>query len=458
MKEFFIFFSRETRTTTATTQYQTREVTHKYCYHQQTMVVFYYPILILPIIVVLSNGAVASINHHGEKEEPFERIRRTKNERNNVCKTVDLRSNKQSEDDEHLRSSFFELICTGSTGGAKLVDSTGFIFRRSAPGAKMIQLDGGTQLHGLEIAAACGHFDDFIDNSSINTNDQDDQQTRKSTKLLSDFEKAQMVWQNIVGQTISHPHLDHISDFIMMSQELPFGGNFPVYARQTVLDDLQNHVFNNKIWPDFFDLGFSPTEKTLVKVPLKENEPALLEDIGIEITPFLLNHGNPGGSTSFLLCKPSSSSYSAAIRSGDACFLTIFDTGPDSVLDDKDKELQTVWEYVAPLYIKGLLKGILIESSFVTETKDEMLFGHLTPCYVLQELRVLANMAGVESLDGLNILIMHIKWKMLDTNYIEKVQNEFSMDVLDNGQGTCAEKNDLNVKFTFVQQGRRYLL
>jgi 3',5'-cyclic-nucleotide phosphodiesterase len=189
---------------------------------------------------------------------------------------------------------------------------------------------------------------------------------------------------------------------------------------------------------------------------LKENESTLLEGIGIEITSFLLNHGNPGGSTSFLLCEPSSSSSSAA-RSGDACFLTIFDTGPDSVYDE-DKELQTVWEYVAPLYIKGLLKGILIESSFVTETKDEMLFGHLTPCYVLQELRILANMAGVESLDGLNILIMHIKWKMLDTDYIEKVQNEFSMHVLDNRQGTCVEKNNLNVKFTFVQQGRRYFL
>jgi cAMP phosphodiesterase len=56
-----------------------------------------------------------------------------------------------------------------------------------------------------------------------------------------------MVWQNIVGQTISHPHfLDHTSDFIMMSQELPFGGNFPVYARRTVLDDLQNHVLTTR--------------------------------------------------------------------------------------------------------------------------------------------------------------------------------------------------------------------
>ena len=84
-------------------------------------------------------------------------------------------------------------------------------------------------------------------------------------------------------------------------------------------------------WPDFFNIGFSPTDKTLVKVPLTENQPTLLEDIGIEITPFLLNHGNPGGSTSFLLCEPSSSETS----SGGACFFTIFDTGPDSVYDDE---------------------------------------------------------------------------------------------------------------------------
>jgi 3',5'-cyclic-nucleotide phosphodiesterase len=384
-----------------------------------------------------------------------ETIRKIKNEEFNPCKTVDLRSSLSKDDDDVDNSkkddrpkSFFELICTGSTGGARMVDMTGFMFRRDQPSAKMIQLDGGTQIQGLVIAAACGHFDDLID--SIIIDDYDGGGNHRRRTELSDFEKAQIVWQNIIGQTVSHPHLDHISDFILMSQELPFGGKFPVYARQTVLDDLQNHIFNNKIWPDFFDIGFSSTDKTLVKIALEESKPTILEDVGIEITPFLLNHGNPGGSTAFLLCEQSS------LSSG-ACFLAIFDTGPDSVYED-GMELQTIWEYVAPLYVDGLLKGVLIESSFVTETNDEMLFGHLTPCYVLQELRVLANKAGVESLDGLNVLIMHIKWKMLDSNYIERVQKEFTQEKLDNGQGTCIEQNDLSVKFTFVQQGRRYLL
>lgn len=338
-----------------------------------------------------------------------------------VCDPVDLTHDSSS-------SASFELICTG---GARLTDMTGYAIRRSSPDANMLQLDGGTQMQGLEIAAACGHFDDL---------------QGVDIHIMSDFEKAQVAWQRIVGQTVSHPHMDHVADFITMSQELPFGGNYPVYARETVLQDLETHVFNFRIWPDFFNIGFSPNDNTLVRAPLAPFTPVLVPNLGLLLTAFPLNHENPGGSTAFMVEDPDSG----------AAFLSIFDTGPDSILTGD--ELRAIWDYVAPLYNDGRLKGVMMESSFITELADTSLFGHLTPCYILQELRSLADAAGVADLEGFNVLVMHIKWKVLDQDYIQTVRNEFELDYLDNLQGTCSEANDLKVKFTFVEQGARYSL
>jgi hypothetical protein len=54
----------------------------------------------------------------------------------------------------------------------------------------------------------------------------------------------------------------------------------------------------------------------------------------------------------------------------------------------------------APLVRRRLLKAIFLECSFVTSHPDELLFGHLTPKYVIEELQVLANfVAGGEGDD-----------------------------------------------------------
>jgi cAMP phosphodiesterase len=128
--------------------------------------------------------------------------------------------------------------------------------------------------------------------------------------------------------------MDHVADFITMSQELPFGGNYPVYARETVLQDLETHVFNFRIWPDFFNIGFSPNDNTLVRAPLASFTPVLVPNLGLLLTAFPLNHENPGGSTAFMVEDPISG----------AAFLSIFDTGPDSILTGD--ELRAIWDYV----------------------------------------------------------------------------------------------------------------
>lgn len=49
-----------------------------------------------------------------------------------------------------------------------------------------------------------------------------------------------------------------------------------------------------------------------------------------------------------------------------------------------------VWDKAAPKIASGQLKAIFIESSYTDSRPDQILFGHLTPKYIFEELKVLA--------------------------------------------------------------------
>ncbi|KAF7897030.1 hypothetical protein EAF00_005258 [Botryotinia globosa] len=64
------------------------------------------------------------------------------------------------------------------------------------------------------------------------------------------------------------------------------------------------------------------------------------------------------------------------------------DVEPDSLsLFPRNKQ---VWQDAAPKIAAGILKGIFIECSYDDSRPDDLLFGHLTPRYVVEELKVLA--------------------------------------------------------------------
>ncbi|KAF7879606.1 hypothetical protein EAF04_000801 [Stromatinia cepivora] len=64
------------------------------------------------------------------------------------------------------------------------------------------------------------------------------------------------------------------------------------------------------------------------------------------------------------------------------------DVEPDSISAfPRNKQ---VWQDAAPKVAAGTLKGIFIECSYDDSRSDEMLFGHLNPRYLIEELKVLA--------------------------------------------------------------------
>ncbi len=110
----------------------------------------------------------------------------------------------------------------------------------------------------------------------------------------------------------------------------------------------------------------------------------------MSVTAFPLSHGGVE-STAFL------------IESDGDAVLCFGDTGPDAV--EKGTRLRDVWTAVAERVRQKRLKAIVIESSYTSDRPDNLLFGHLTPRYVLEALRELDKQAGGNALKGLPVVV-----------------------------------------------------
>ncbi|MCP3872559.1 MAG: hypothetical protein GY699_05300 [Desulfobacteraceae bacterium] len=66
------------------------------------------------------------------------------------------------------------------------------------------------------------------------------------------------------------------------------------------------------------------------------------------------------------------------------------DTGPDEL--EKAPTTKALWEKIVPLIKQQQLRVIYIESSYQDEQPDNLLFGHLTPVWIMKAFRELACM------------------------------------------------------------------
>ena len=120
--------------------------------------------------------------------------------------------------------------------------------------------------------------------------------------------------------------------------------------------------------------------------------------VELTVTAYPLSHGGTE-STAFLLKNKEEES-----------FVFLGGVGPDQV--EKSDKLEKLWQALAPEVKAGRLKGMVIETSFVNETPDNLLFGHMTPKWLLQELSVLESLAGKGSLQGQNVVISLVKYHL----------------------------------------------
>ena len=165
--------------------------------------------------------------------------------------------------------------------------------------------------------------------------------------------------QNIRDVVLTHAHLDHIAGLPLFLDDLFSELNEPVriHARRSVIDVLEEHIFNWQVYPRFSELsnGNSPI------IEYVELETGVINRIAhLNVLPVSVNHVVP--STGFII----SDERTTVAFTGDTFEMDVF------------------WDHVNAIQN---LSALLIECAFPNRLTDlAKTSGHMTPQRLLAEL------------------------------------------------------------------------
>jgi 3',5'-cyclic-nucleotide phosphodiesterase len=307
----------------------------------------------------------------------------------------------------------FVSIVLGATGGLREDNLSAYLLAEKGT-TDFVCLDAGTLLAGIRKASTIGSFWDI--------------RVPPESNLTLD---GWVLQNSIKAYLISHAHLDHIAGLILNSTD---DSKKDLLGLNPTIDYLRDHVFNWKIWPNFGTEGEMPHLKKYNYVRLNPGQEYKISDTSMTVEPFLLSHSRSYPSTAFL------------IQSNGFYTLYFGDTGPDAI--EKSEALKTVWTRIAPIIKAKKLQGFFLEISYPEGRPDEKLFGHLTPSWLMKELRRLAEWVDPgnpkQALQDLTVIVTHIKPSLergpAMSDLIMKQLNEL---------------NDLGIRFIVAEQGQR---
>lgn len=270
----------------------------------------------------------------------------------------------------------FELITLGDTGGIEDGNLSSFLLR-SIEDENFISLDAGSLVNGINVALENNAFD------SLTTTP--DPALNPNGNILHHHVKAYL---------LSHGHLDHVAGLLIAS---PDDNSKPIYALSSVNQTMSDTYFNWQAWANFTNRGIAPMLNKYDVIDLAPQKTVEIKDTALTVTPFSLSH--PLESTAFV------------IEHNNDMFVYFGDTGPDEV--EKQGKLDAVWRYLAKQMQHKTLRGISIEVSFDNTRPDNLLFGHLTPKWLMQELTSFhALVEDKEQLSNMKVIISHIKYSL----------------------------------------------
>lgn len=167
--------------------------------------------------------------------------------------------------------------------------------------------------------------------------------------------------QRVKHILLSHLHLDHIKDIPPLVDNLSglVDHQVVVASLPSVVKGLQEHIFNDMVFPNFFNLQ-GPCPPILRAQGLEVKKEIMLSG-GISVTPVLVNH--------------TVETVGFVIRDGSAAWIYSGDT----------HLTEEIWQIAAKT---PDLKGIFIEVSFPDSMMDIAIQSkHLTPKLLAQEFR-----------------------------------------------------------------------
>lgn len=312
---------------------------------------------------------------------------------------------------EEIKASF-SVVVLGSEGGLVEGELSSYLVTRPGSGV-YVALDAGSLISGLRVAHSAGSLEDC-----------------RAPVGSEDSPERWVLRQGIKAYLISHAHLDHVAGLVLASTD---DSAKPLMALDATIDSLRDHLFNWEIWPNFGNEGLRPLHNYRYE-RLTMGQEREVDNTPFVVEAFPLSHSKNYHSTAFLL------------RSDDNYLLYCGDTGPDEV--EQSEYLAILWERVAPLIREGSLKALMLEVSFPDGRRPEELYGHLTPQWMMKELRRLAHEVDASNpqsaLESLNVVVTHIKPSL-----------QKGPSPRDQIMEQLIEQNDLGVRWIFPLQGQR---
>ncbi|KAI1104683.1 cAMP phosphodiesterases class-II-domain-containing protein [Jackrogersella minutella] len=368
------------------------------------------------------------------------------------CRIYDL-SQKMAKQDgtKNACQPALQVIVLGSGGGPQEHNVTAFLVRSIRSDwtrGSIVALDAGVHLSAitqiLEETQPAGLGTDVALPHILESGPFAGMEIRSTSASTN----AAYITRHLIDTyLITHPHLDHISGFVINTAGLPGTRPKRIAGLPSTISAFKQHIFNNVIWPNLSDENNGAGLVTYTRL-VEGGSLALGEGAGkgyLEITDdltvkvFSVSHGHcierhtHRGSTSSSrfgsvdptslasprglhgsfaasgtsplfrstgagvpsagqdgesVCVYDSSAYFIRDALSGREVLMFGDVEPDSV--SLSPRNLGIWQEAAPRIAKGNLAAIFIECSYDDSQTDDRLFGHLTPRYIIQEMKALA--------------------------------------------------------------------
>jgi len=174
---------------------------------------------------------------------------------------------------------------------------------------------------------------------------------------------------------VTHSHLDHIATIPFIADNIVgrFETPIEIAAPEPVLIPLKEHLFNDKIWPDFTHIPHSISP--IIRLKTLENEKSA-NICGLTVMPVKVHHAVPA--------------YGYIIRENGNALAYTGDTGPTN----------RIWEVINK---EAGIKGIITEISYPNRMKREAEIS----CHMTLE-RLLPDLDKIEDKE-IPIYIYHLK-------------------------------------------------
>ncbi len=304
----------------------------------------------------------------------------------------------------------FQIIVMGCCGGPRETNISGYLLSPLEEN-QWIALDAGSLLSGIEAAIEKGNLNHL---------------PFSSEKYIP---AGEMLIDQIRAYLISHAHIDHIAGMVLNSQN---DSSKVILGIDPTIDNLRDHVFNGRVWPNYGNEGVEPRIGRYNYVRLPFHDSVAIPKTSMTVEAYLLSHPHGYPSTAFL------------VEYKKKYILYFGDTSPDSL--EVEKHLARIWRRIAPLIQERTLHGILLECSYPHADADQTIYGHLDTRLMLREFHHLSSIANAP-LTGLNVIVTHRKESLKKGfNALQRIEQELTRD------------NNLGINFLFPTQGARYVL